>query len=231
MNSYDEIQDISYTADSRGLAAYFERRTVYAETWLPGGRIRGVHFSTTLFSNTRIAEVVFEECTFTNCSFMHTGLSSAVFKGCTFDWVVFENCSAFNTDFGETSLHLTHFRGTNLDGAKLRLDSLPPWDVAPPTGAFDCYKLVLDPSNRNRVVEVKLHVPARAKRVTPIGSRQIRVSEARVISGRGISIYNSGFEYNPRGIVVPDQFCDDPRVLCTFGIHAYMSREEAINEA
>jgi len=83
----------------------------------------------------------------------------------------------------------------------------------------------------------KLLIPEKAKRVNAIGSRKCRFEFAKVImifDGKkrvkeGCGTYNSSLIYKVGEMIYPDKFDPSPLIECSNGIHAFITKQEAID--
>ena len=137
-------------------------------------------------------------------------------------------------------LRVAHLRHADLRGADLRdadlrdadlhranlLDcrGLEQFVVAPQVGQFIGFKKV------NGVI-VTLMIPADAKRVNAYGSRKCRAEFAYILDREGKLLGEAygNFQYPLSGLVTPDSFDPDPRVVCSHGIHFFITRQEAVD--
>jgi hypothetical protein len=118
-----------------------------------------------------------------------------------------------------------NLRGANLRGANLKdAKGLAQQSVALPYGSIIGFKKVSG-------AIIRLLIPADAKRVNAYGSRKCRAEFAYVL---GVDGYNGcvleahgGFKYPQSGLVTPDKYDPDPRIECSYGIHFFITREEA----
>ncbi len=154
-------------------------------------------------------------CTFEYCTFEESRYMS--FLGC-----IFRNCTFENT-----------FNAHVKDCVFLGNKPYIPY-VCPAKGAFIGWKV-----SRNGQL-IKLLIPADAKRVSPYGERQCRCDKAIVLDIQNIdgtpvkeavvsSWWDADFHYKVNERIYPDHFDDDRNELCTYGIHFFMERREAIN--
>ena len=134
----------------------------------------------------------------------------------------------------DANLREANLDGANLDGANLRganlrdanlsnCKGLAQFIVAPQVGQFIGFKKVDD-------VIVTLMIPADAKRVNAYSSRKCRAEFAYVLAREGELLGEAygGFQYPRSGLVIPDSYDPDPRVVCGHGIHFFITREEAV---
>jgi hypothetical protein len=118
----------------------------------------------------------------------------------------------------------------NLEGANLRGANISAFYIIPQTGSFIAWKKC------NNFI-VKLEIPAEAKRVCSLVGRKCRAEFVKVIEIINIddnsnavacySNYDSSFIYELDKIIKPDSFDDDIRIECSYGIHFFITREEA----
>jgi len=83
----------------------------------------------------------------------------------------------------------------------------------------------------------KIQFPARAKRLTAIGSRKCRASyvttlkiydcDNKFVKDSVSGKHDPKTKYKAGNVTVADKFDDDVRVECSNGIHFFMTRKEA----
>jgi hypothetical protein len=119
-------------------------------------------------------------------------------------------------------LQEANLQEANLQGANLQGTIMSAFSLVPQTGAFEAYKKL------SGGVICKILIPAKAKRVSSLVGRKCRAEYVKVLSGNGISAFNS-IKYTVGKIVRADSFDDDIRIECTHGIHFFMTEHEAID--
>lgn len=106
--------------------------------------------------------------------------------------------------------------------------------ACPLQGAYSAWKFAIDCTGNP--VLIKLHIPERAKRISPPGSRKCRASEAEVVSiidsdgdecTEAHSWYDPDFKYVVGKVIKVENFDSDKMNTCSAGIHHYMTRTEA----
>ena len=129
-------------------------------------------------------------------------------------------------DLSEANLYGANLSGANLSGADLRGAIEIPVLVAAqlsilPAGELRGFKRLAD----GTICE--LSIPADAKRSNASG-RKCRCDRATVVSGEGVSLYDSSFAYSPGLVVRPRKPFDDDRWNeCSSGIHFFITKAEA----
>ena len=123
--------------------------------------------------------------------------------------------------WGGKSLYGADLRGANLYGADLRgVIGLDAFCILPAGDLIGYKKLA------NGQIAT-LRIPSDAARVNAYGSRKCRASYAIVLNGRGIAKYNSTTKYAPGLTITSDSFDPDPRIVCSHGIHFFITEQEA----
>jgi len=136
-----------------------------------------------------------------------------------------ECASLAGANLHEANLTGANLAGANLIGANLHGATLPDYLVLPSTGSFVAYKRV-------EGAVLTLYVPYDAMRTSCLQSRKCRVSKAKVIASTGKgeewrSMYDADFVYRLGEWVEPDDYDDDIRHECTYGIHVFATLAEA----
>ena len=131
-------------------------------------------------------------------------------------------------DLGGASLSGANLRGADLRGASLSGASLSPADLRlllsqrtiVPEGNLIGWKKL------QGGVICKLRVPEDATRVGGLVGRKCRAAFADVLEGEGKAKYD-GLQYTTGKRVLPDNFDPNPLVECSYGIHFFITRQEA----
>ena len=126
----------------------------------------------------------------------------------------------------EADLTKANLTGADLYRANLSATVLPP-SITPTEGDFLGYKKVLQVDGTYAVIT--LRIPADAQRTSALASRKCRACHVEVVEGEGISLttIRSKLRYAPGAVVTADRFNADRREECTYGIHFFLTREEA----
>ena len=123
------------------------------------------------------------------------------------------------------NLEGANLKGANLKGTKIPLHQM---QIVPSSGSFFGFKKTAEGAI------IRLLIPASAKRVGGVVGRKCRASEVfieSVLDGRTetefTSTHDSTFRYKLRTWVKPDKFNDSPFVECSYGIHFFITEQEA----
>lgn len=193
------------------------------------------------FSHLDCNNMAVDYCDFTGCRFDGADLSNSKLTGCVFKGASFRGAKLIGVDFRNADLTNCDMRGANLtcawlEGAKLsgilHDDTTIHFKMrCPETGAFIAYKKCYE----DRVV--MMLVPKEAKRVSGT-SDACRCDRAKVLTITSFdfterfdwanSLVDENFIYRRGEWVYPDRFTEDRWCESTYGIHFWMSREEAI---
>ena len=106
-------------------------------------------------------------------------------------------------------------RDVALSGAQL-----PDYQLCPEKGGFFAYKVL-----KTKIIEI--YIPKDAKRMSCLTSRKCRAEFVRAVSSGGTSSH--GGEYRRGEIYYPDSYDDDIRVVCSHGVHFFLTRKEAVD--
>ena len=145
--------------------------------------------------------------------------------------------SLFGTDFTNAKLCRTDLRLVNIDAnTKLDDETMSKFFplCCPEVGAFIGWKKIRD----DRIV--KLLIPEDAQRSSAFG-RKCRCSRAIVLEIErpdgmledkdyvGLSLYDFNFTYKVGETITPDSFDPDRKKECSYGIHFFLTKEEAVH--
>ena len=173
------------------------------------------------FEGATIANGKFENCTFVGANFRNAGLQGADLRGADLTGI----------DLRGGNVYSAWLEGAKLEGI-IQDESTRYFRLrCPEKGAFIGYKKCYE----NRVV--MLLIPADAKRVSATNNA-CRCSKAKVLTitsfdftesyDWAVSLVDENFIYRKGEWVYPDRFTEDRWVESTYGIHFWMSRDEAI---
>ena len=168
------------------------------------------------FEGATIANGKFENCSFVGANFRNAGLQGADLTG---------------IDIRGGNVYSAWLEGARLGGI-IQDESTRYFRLrCPETGAFIGYKKCYE----DRVV--MLLIPADAKRVSATNNA-CRCDKAKVLTitsfdftasyDWAVSLVDENFVYKKGEWMYPDRFTEDRWVESTYGIHFWMSREEAI---
>lgn len=173
------------------------------------------------FEGATIANGKFENCTFVGANFRNAGLQGADLRGADLTGI----------DLRGGNVYSAWLEGAKLEGI-IQDESTRYFRLrCPEKGAFIGYKKCYE----NRVV--MLLIPADAKRVSATNNA-CRCSKAKVLTitsfdftesyDWAVSLVDENFIYRKGEWMYPDRFTEDRWVESTYGIHFWMSRDEAI---
>lgn len=173
------------------------------------------------FEGATIANGKFENCTFVGANFRNAGLQGADLRGADLTGI----------DLRGGNVYSAWLEGAKLEGI-IQDESTRYFRLrCPEKGAFIGYKKCYE----NRVV--MLLIPADAKRVSATNNA-CRCNKAKVLTitsfdftesyDWAVSLVDENFIYRKGEWVYPDRFTEDRWVESTYGIHFWMSRDEAI---
>lgn len=111
------------------------------------------------------------------------------------------------------------------------------YKITPEKGSFIAWKQAYSRTVEEVVLE--LEIPEDAKRISTYSSRKCRASKAIVLAvykknGKRSNIkylhsqHDANFTYQKGQTIIPDKFDPDPRVECSYGIHFFMTQQEAV---
>ena len=160
-------------------------------------------------------------------------LNGANLDGANLNGANLYGANLYRASLDRASLYGANLNGANLDGANLdgaSLKRVSTLNSILPEGGLIVWKKLA-----NNLI-AKLLIPAKAKRVNAIGSRKCRFEFALVIAiydgkkkvKEGYGTYSSEFIYRVGETVYPDSFNPSPLVECSNGIHAFITKLEAI---
>lgn len=181
------------------------------------------------------------DCILDGCSFAGGSIAHGKFERCSFKNADFSRCNMEGADLRCADLRNADIRGANLYSAWLeqaKLDGIQDDENTkyfrlrcPEKGAFIAYKKCYE----DRVA--MLLIPADAKRVSATNNA-CRCNKAKVLTITSVdftrryswanSYVDENFIYREGEWAIPDRFTEDRWVESTYGIHFWMTREEAI---
>jgi uncharacterized protein YjbI with pentapeptide repeats len=199
------------------------------------------------------------EANLTNANLDCANLTYANLRGAHLFRAVLSEANLTGANLCGADLRLAILSGANLSGTNLdmailsktdlwdaKIDDktkLPTYQILPSHGQFTAWKKVIrNCGDYDDSAIIRLRVLPKAQRVsTPIG-RKCRVEYARVISAEtlyGEPIIGESFKsltlnhkkiiYTIGEIVRPGKFDPDIRVMCSGGIHVFLTKQEAID--
>ena len=166
------------------------------------------------------------EAFFHKANLRQANLSRAVLRRANLSEADLREADLSLTDLREADMTGADLSGADLTGAHIEGTVLPQ-PIVPSDGEFTGYKKVLQADATYTVVI--LRIPADAQRTSALASRKCRASHVIVVEGEGISptASRSKLRYTPGATVTADRFNPDRREECTYGIHFFLTREEA----
>lgn len=227
-----------FAAKEELLSALEEARSTgrFTQAAITDADLSGVDFSGLDCSWWDFSNVILDGCDFSGSVLAH-----GKFPGCSFKNARLVNCDMEGVDFRGADLTGADARGANFFCAwmeQARLEGIIHDDATryfrmrcPESGAFIGYKKCYE----DRVV--MLLIPADAKRVSATNDA-CRCSKAKVLTITSFdfkerfswanSLVDENFIYHEGQWVTPDRFTEDRWVESTYGIHFWMTREDAI---
>ncbi|SLM85851.1 MULTISPECIES: DUF5758 domain-containing protein [Vagococcus] len=179
------------------------------------------------FSNENLSYFDFSNTICCSCDFSSTNLKGAIFLGATLN-----NCCFNHANVDQTNFRHSLIVDCQLDNLKNKEKAFYLNLSCPETGAFIAYKQCMD------FRMVQLLIPSDAKRSSATNNT-CRCDKAKVLSIKNIdytqtyddaqSLVDENFIYHQGEWIYSDYFCDNRWIDSTYGIHFYMTREEAID--
>lgn len=131
-------------------------------------------------------------------------------------------------DLRNANLRGASLQGADLWNANLQGASLPIFQI-PQHGTLTVWK------QASHGVLLKLLVPASAKRTAVLVGRKCRAEYVKVLDilqnkkrlSSATSKHDATFTYRRGEKIYPDSYNDDIRLECTYGIHFFLTKEEA----
>lgn len=150
-------------------------------------------------------------------------MSTADLRGADLSRAELLGADLSNADLSEARLRDANLYLAEIEGTILQ----PP--IVPLEGEFIGYKKVLSSPHGTYDV-ITLRIPADAQRTSALASRKCRASHVEVVEGEGEGVSptcDNKLTYTPGATVRAGIFNPDRREECTYGIHFFMTREEA----
>lgn len=218
--------------------AYQEGRKTgsLTEVHLCGEDLSGMDFSGMDCTNWQLKDVCLDNCRFKEGSIAHGKFENCSFKNadftrCSMEGADLRNADLTNSDISGANLFCAWLEGAILTGVKDDENTRFFRLHCPEKGAFIAYKKCYE----NRIV--MLLVPADAKRVSAT-NKCCRCNKAKVLTITSFdfkerytwanSLVDENFIYRVGEYVYPDRFTEDRWCDSTYGIHFWMTREDAI---
>ena len=209
-------------------------------------------------SNLDLREICFQNIDLSGVNFSHSNLSCATFIRCKLDSVDLSHtdlsfCSVkgtilTNIDLTEANIFRSHFDIPDSTFTSNFTSNIKYHTVCPETGSFIGYKIARLCSAKHPFFDlknsclVKLEIPEDAKRLSSyFGYRKkCRCDKAKVLEITSVSDptvhydiayseYSPNFEYKVGEMVSEDDFDDNKEIECSFGIHFFMTKEDALD--
>jgi uncharacterized protein YjbI with pentapeptide repeats len=117
-----------------------------------------------------------------------------------------------------------YLKGAYLEGANHdEKTRWPHFQLPPEKGAFIAYKKI------SGGIVIELQIPAKAKRTSSLVGRKCRAEYVKVLTKgvKAVGNHDKKTMYETGKLTHADQYDDDIRVVCTNGIHFFMTRKEA----
>ena len=188
---------------------------------LSGADLRGVDLSEASLRMADLTGAILCTADLRCANLSGANLSGADLREANLRWAVLREA-----DLTKANLTGADLYRANLYRANLSATVLPP-SITPTEGDFLGYKKVLQVDGTYAVIT--LRIPADAQRTSALASRKCRACHVEVVEGEGISptTIRSKLRYAPGAVVTADRFNADRREECTYGIHFFLTREEA----
>src|SRR3972149_3882901 len=128
-----------------------------------------------------------------------------------------QNANLQNANLQNANLQNANLQNANLQNADITDATFSPFQI--PEGELIVYK-------RIKEMLIQLRIPREAKRTACLVNRKCR-AEYAIVENIAYSIEHKGCFYAIGKKVIPDGYDDDIRVDCTYGIHFFLTKEEA----
>ena len=202
-------------------------------------------FTNCLFDHCRFSRSSVTCSSFIDCRFQCGRIHLSNFSICDFSNVTTDSlvlhCSDFsNSTFTDCNMYTNAVRNCEFGRAKFERTHIDIGSHVPDTGSFTGWKKCVAryPDGAVEYYIVKLTIPEDALR-TNAGADKCRASKAIVedvqdLTGNSVdkivqSIYDSTFTYEKGKTIEVDNFDENRFEECTFGIHFFLNRDNAVN--
>ncbi|MDE2098415.1 MAG: pentapeptide repeat-containing protein [Patescibacteria group bacterium] len=184
---------------------------------LSGSDLSGSNLSGSDLSGSNLSESDLSGSNLRGSNLRGSDLRGSNLSGSDLSWSNLRGSNLSGSDLSWSNLRGSNLRGSNLSGCR----GIAEHSIVPEFGSFHGFKKL-----KNGVI-CELIIGKNSKRVGGLTGRKCRAEYAKVVSGTGVSSYDSSFEYQPGKVVRAKNFDPDPRVECAGGIHFFLTREEA----
>lgn len=206
-------------------------KTVWKERQMDGADLNGQSLEWGEFTSVSFRDADFTECRLLNSRFQDCDLEGAKFCSADLRGADLRGCNLRNADFRGADIRLATLENADLTGACMDETTLGYRMCCPEKGAFVAYKKCV----YDRIVQ--LLVPADAKRSSATGPT-CRCDKAKVLTIKSFdgtkefdeawSLVDENFVYRKGEWVYANAFTEDRWKDSTYGIHFWMTREEAM---
>lgn len=206
-------------------------KTVWKERKMDGADLNGQSLEWGEFISVSFRDADFTECRLSNSRFQDCDLEGAKFCSADLRGADLRECNLRNADFRGADIRLATLENADLTGACMDETTLGYRMRCPEKGAFVAYKKCV----YDRILQ--LLVPADAKRSSATGPT-CRCDKAKVLTIKSFdgtkefdeawSLVDENFVYRKGEWVYANAFTEDRWKDSTYGIHFWMTREEAM---
>jgi hypothetical protein len=205
-----------------------KNRWTHAVQYETDGESIGAAILVAIAENADLVQADLREADLRGADLRGADLGGASLSGANLSGANLSGANLRGADLGGASLSGANLRGADLRGASLSGASLSPADLRlllsqrtiVPEGNLIGWKKL------QGGVICKLRVPEDATRVGGLVGRKCRAAFADVLEGEGKAKYD-GLQYTTGKRVLPDNFDPNPLVECSYGIHFFITRQEA----
>lgn len=206
-------------------------KTVWKERQMDGADLNGQSLEWGEFTSVSFRDADFTECRLSNSRFQDCDLEGAKFCSADLRGADLRGCNLRNADFRGADIRFATLENADLTGACMDETTLGYRMRCPEKGAFVAYKKCV----YDRIVQ--LLVPVDAKRSSATGPT-CRCDKAKVLTIKSFdgtkefdeawSLVDENFVYRKGEWVHANAFTEDRWKDSTYGIHFWMTREEAM---
>ena len=178
-----------------------------------------------------------ENANLKNAKLWCANLKNANIENANLESANLENADLENANLWGANLEGANLYRANLEDANLENAKLPNFKIVPERGSFHAFKKVRDNEGVKYIIEIK--ILAEHKRMSNLVGRKCRANGCKLVAvydlhGNKVktnkkltgTVY-SNIDYNTDAIIKPDDYNNDIRVVCTTGIHFFLTFAEA----
>jgi len=218
LNKVLELHKLWLQGDPKG------KRANLSGAYLTGAYLSEANLYGANLSEANLSEANLSEANLSEAYLYGANLSGAYLYGANLSGANLSGANLSGADLTEAYLY-----GANLTDTKMPIEC----EILPQEGSFIAWKAA------SKCI-LKIEIPKNAKRISCYTSRKCRASKIKVLAiynkegkktkkVKAEGLCNHGFTYRIGQIIDPDSFDPDRRIVCSHGIHFFLTKQEALD--